>query len=228
MHYFKKGYKVEIINNSILEDWFSTEFITRNGKSVYGDVPESFKHFNMENMKNNSILEVLDLGYGDGRLSKYLINDNINVTGVDLTIKEDKTIDKITLFKKDIREFCFREKQYDLIISNEALNYINNQQYKDILRKIEMAVKPSGFIYLNILCDFNRIYLNSNTQFRFAEQIEMTVNECRNECLKVFQGWDIIDSSISKKKGQRPINKNNNKIKPYKWSANNLLLIAKK
>lgn len=219
----------ETINNNIIKDWFSNEFYKVNGKSIYGDVPEKFKDFYQNNVTDKQHVNALDLGYGDGRFTNFLLNArNVNVTAVDISISNIIGKKNLIALKKDIRDFEYKKEQFDLIISNETLNYINDSDFISILKAIEVCVKPSGFIYLSILCDFKRIYIESNTEFKWSEQIDMSVNDCLTCCTKIFKAWEIIDSTIYEKSGERPINKRNKLINPYKWKANNLFFIAKK
>ncbi len=86
---------------------------------------------------------ILDLGCGDGTLSKKLMSFGCNVTGVDFSESMISAAQK-----KGIHAFCMSgEKltfndEFDAVFSNAALHWMTD--YNSVLKGVHSALKPDG------------------------------------------------------------------------------------
>lgn len=110
-----------------------------------------FKSF-FEDLTNNN---VLDLGCGYGWHSKYCIDQGAkHVYAIDLSakmIEKAKQINshsQISYHVMNICDYAYPEQQYDLVISNLVLHYIEN--LTDIYEKVFCTLKVNGTFIFNI------------------------------------------------------------------------------
>ena len=95
--------------------------------------------------KNSSIL---DIGCGDGKfLTIFKKGGFKDLTGVDLFIDEEKIQKGIKVYQSSLEDFKPRRK-YDLIISNHAVEHMDNQIIN--LRCFEKLLNDNGTIVIRI------------------------------------------------------------------------------
>ena len=104
---------------------------------------------------NPKNLEVLDVGCGTGRLSRWLANQGASVKGIDFS---QKSLD-IALMKSKGDNPCFylcsvfdlnEEQSYDLVFTWGVLTIASQdgEQLLDALMRIKRALKPNGRLFL--------------------------------------------------------------------------------
>jgi tellurite methyltransferase len=100
----------------------------------------------------------LDIGAGEGRNSIYLAKNGFEVVAVE-KIKEGaekirKVAEKDNLPIKveniDIRSFDFSSKEYSLIISVAALDFLTFSDFQKVAKKIEDSLSFDGMLYLSV------------------------------------------------------------------------------
>ncbi|MCO1603481.1 class I SAM-dependent methyltransferase [Desulfosporosinus nitroreducens] len=102
---------------------------------------------------------ILDLGCGDGVLTKQLANlvPEGKVLGIDASMGMIKTAkelegNNLTFSCQDINDMVF-SNEFDLIFSNAALHWIKN--HGSLLDSCQMALKPGGVVRFNFAGDGN-------------------------------------------------------------------------
>lgn len=85
--------------------------------------------------KENDYKTILDYGCGKGSLTEYLRLAGFECMGYDPAIKEVQNLPDVV---------------FDLVVSNDVLEHLSPDSYKDDLRIIRS--KTSGGIFLNISC----------------------------------------------------------------------------
>lgn len=113
------------------------------------------KDFTFVNQYGNALLEmiegenlsVLDLGCGDGKLTKVLYDRGFRVDGMDaskdmLEIAKSNYPD-IKFILSDATEFTIHE-QYDVVFSNAVFHWIDKDKQLQMLRNVYRALKPNG------------------------------------------------------------------------------------
>ena len=95
--------------------------------------------------------EVLELGCGSGRDTKYLANRGFQVVAVD--VAEDaletcaRNVPKARTLRHDIAQpLPFADKSYPVIIASLCLHYFSWQQTLKILSEIKRCLEPDGWL----------------------------------------------------------------------------------
>ena len=88
----------------------------------------------LEEIKNKKVINILDIGCGEGQSDKYFLKNlpKIKITGIDV---DDKAISeaksncpKMIVKKNNIYNLSFKDKSFDLVISLEVLEHLSNPQ----------------------------------------------------------------------------------------------------
>ena len=112
------------------------------------------KHLKNLNFKKQEVIDVLDVGCGDGVLL-YLLNKHIsdykfNIHGVDLSEKAlEVAKNKIpdgNFIKADIYNTSFQENNFDLIISSDVIEHVNHPG--KMLSEIKRVSKKDALIII--------------------------------------------------------------------------------
>ncbi|MBU5488413.1 adenylyl-sulfate kinase [Clostridium sp. MSJ-8] len=115
--------------------------------------PTSFAKYIMSYITPNKIL--LDLGCGNGRDSKFFINNNLNVVGVDssdyvINKLNNEIVDSNSLFICDdfVSSKNIFQQQYDYIYSRFTLYTINEKQETELLLNVKESLKDNGYFFI--------------------------------------------------------------------------------
>lgn len=100
---------------------------------------------------------VLDIGAGEGRNSIFLAKRGFKVEAIDInaeSLKKCKRFAKkhnlpITASVIDVRKFKFEKEKYSLVISINALDFLQLKDTKKLITKIEYSLVPGGIFYLD-------------------------------------------------------------------------------
>jgi len=97
--------------------------------------------------------KILDVGCADGRNSKYLIEQGLKVTGIDISeevIKRtQKRFSKGNFFVKNLVELDIIE-EYDAIIDAGALHVNHPKVYRKAFENYHNALKPDGKLFIRL------------------------------------------------------------------------------
>ena len=89
----------------------------------------------------------LDLGYGAGRDTRYLLQQGFYVTAVD---NEPRAIEQLVdlprqnlrLVQSSFQDFSF--ETYDLVNAHFALPFNSNDSFVEVFRRVMASIRPSG------------------------------------------------------------------------------------
>lgn len=96
--------------------------------------------------------DVLDCACGSGYGSKLLMDNGLNVTGVDLCQKaithaqEKYTSQSGQFLCQDIDQLNFADESFDAVITLETLEHVSNDTCHKFLGKISQYIKPGGIV----------------------------------------------------------------------------------
>ncbi|MDD3648141.1 MAG: class I SAM-dependent methyltransferase [Candidatus Dojkabacteria bacterium] len=97
---------------------------------------------------------ILDAGCGHGRESKYLLEKNLEVTGIDLSDKLLKiAVSKAPgckFIKMDIRRLQFPDNFFDGLWASTSFLHIPKKDSIKTLEEFHRVLKPTGVMYLGI------------------------------------------------------------------------------
>ena len=103
--------------------------------------------------------KVLDLGCGMGASSMFLSEKGFEVTCIDKDKENIEHIKKnypeINAINRDILDFDFPEKEYDLVLAVNLLHFFNFEDVKLLIDKIIKSLKNNGLIYLQVFSKNN-------------------------------------------------------------------------
>lgn len=124
--------------------------------NIKWDAHKYTSDFSFVHQYGNSVIElidankhstILDLGCGNGALSKVLYDKGYNVRGIDAS-KElldiaKKNYSDIDFIEADATNFSLKEP-VDVVFSNAVFHWINREQQQDMLRCVYDALKENG------------------------------------------------------------------------------------
>ncbi|MFC1709050.1 methyltransferase domain-containing protein [Candidatus Omnitrophota bacterium] len=105
----------------------------------------------------DSVHNVLDVGIGTGYLSQRLKSEypDLKVYGIDLAMgmlerSRQKILDAL-LVQSDAKHLTFKERSFDLVVSNLAYQWVRD--LKQALQSVKSVLKDKGKIYFTIFSD---------------------------------------------------------------------------
>ena len=116
-----------------------------------------------------NIASILEVGCGDGRVSKG-IDGNFTLIGTDIRSSE---INKFpgTKFISDISNLPIKDKKFDLILSTEVLEHLDNKTFSQALGEISRVAKR--YILITV---------------PFEENLSVQWMKC-SICAQIFHAW---------------------------------------
>ena len=137
--------------------------------------------------------KVLDLGCGMGANSVFLAKKGFEATAVDKNINSQikKKHPKINFIEKDILEFDFPDKEYDLVLTINLLHFFKLEDVKLLIDRILKSLKDNGLLYLQV---FSKKDSGKNFPHLFEKQ----------ELLDFFSENKIIEIEQFSKKEDHP------------------------
>lgn len=124
--------------------------------------------------------EILDIGCGDGRMIKYLIQKGyVNVSGVDRSVISQE----INFSNPNIKIesaavgpewFCAHSKKYDLIIMRQMIYYVDRLEIESFLVEMKKIINTNGQVLIEI---FNGNLITSNFVYIKDPFIKTLYNE---------------------------------------------------
>ena len=109
-----------------------------------GFVARSFGQSVLQDLKPEPNQIILDLGCGDGVLTKEIASSGANVVGVDFSpqmIQEAQEKYGLNAFVMDGQHLTF-DSQFDVVFSNAALHWMHNMD--NVIAGVRRALKPNG------------------------------------------------------------------------------------
>jgi len=134
--------------------------------------------------------KVADLGCGTGSFIRYLLENDLEVYGVDLsasmlTVAREKLQrshpgHKVTLSCQDIRQLHLAEPMDCILSFCDTLNYITEDQgIKDVFHRVYHALKPGGLFIFDVHTPYmvrevfgNEVFVETDEQVSYIWQCE--------------------------------------------------------
>jgi tellurite methyltransferase len=138
--------------------------------------------------------KILDIGIGDSGTTLKLAKLGFDVTCVDISptcikaLKEKLKKENINMkaICCDIENFKWKEN-YDIIIATGVLHFLSKETIRDFLNKMKMHTKKNG---LNVI----EVFLKGSACEKDSDGYYFS----KNEILKIYRGWEIIEHEIYK------------------------------
>ena len=111
---------------------------------------------------NKNKLLFLDLGCGNGRNTKYILENGLKVVSIDLSkiainntrklLKKSKfNPSRYKLINISSDNFKYASNSFDYIISDSTLDSMPINEFKKTIKLIYNLIKPNGLVYLNLI-----------------------------------------------------------------------------
>ncbi|MFF2532337.1 class I SAM-dependent methyltransferase [Brevibacillus sp. NPDC058079] len=124
--------------------------------------------------------QVFEIGCGTGDLGQFLIDNNHEVTGIDLSdeaiLRAKEAVPKGKWFSHDIRNpLPLEDHSFDVIIASLSLHYFEDSQLTIITNELERVIKKDGvFVFrINSTNDQEANNMNNSINRRYFSKEEM-------------------------------------------------------
>ncbi len=224
---------MKIIPKKSIQVWYKREYSDMN-ESVYGEPVKQLKEFFNILASNGNNKKILELGCGDGRNLLPLAKLGYNVTGVDQHGKKATEVMaknlglKVNFIEKDLTKFKFENEKYYAIISSEVFHLMNRKDISITIEKMKLATMKNGHIYISILTNLKRYFIESKEEFKYEDQSDYNIEEAEKLLKSKFNDWKIIKLDVFHDEQDWPLRKRDYPIKPYHWSGDYVYIVAKK
>ncbi len=107
--------------------------------------------------KQNKSGKVLEIGLGDGYLTRQLFLLGYDVTGLDISDVNIKRLRKemknATLIIGNINNMPFRDESFDVIIATELIEHLNNKDLAKGLKEMKRCLRKGGMFIVTVPAD---------------------------------------------------------------------------
>jgi ubiquinone/menaquinone biosynthesis C-methylase UbiE len=107
--------------------------------------------FFIASLKGN---RVLDVGCGPGRDAKYLLENGLDVTGIDLTTRfieiASEKVPGAKFIVMDMREMDLPDSTFDGIWSCGSFHHLPKKETKSTLLEFRRVLKKGGIVYISV------------------------------------------------------------------------------
>ena len=180
----------DLVKSGYNQGQYDTTYARNNG------IPENFEKVLCDELisriKTNS--KLLDLGCGVGLpYDKYFLNNNLSVTGVDISEKHieqaKKNVKNAKFFVGDFFSKDIKGK-FDAIVSFYAIFHIPRTEHKKLLEQIHSLLKKDGMILITLGIDSMKCDISQN--FAGAPMAWSSYSVEKNKKLVQDAGFEII------------------------------------
>ena len=134
---------------------------------------------------------VLDAGCGSGRDSKAFIQHGFSVVAFDASREMCKAASELIgqeVWQMKFQEIAFDE-EFDGIWACASLLHVPYEELPDVMKKLHMALKPGGVIYVSFKYGDGKMIKGERT---FSNFTEITVAQLLNEA-----GFHVVECGVT-------------------------------
>ena len=197
------------ISSKIIKDYFNKKAdLVFSEKSAVLEENELIKYF-----KSKDKFSVLDLGCGDGRWSKILMNKIKYYKGVDFSstfIKNasyNNNSDKIKFINSKVQEY-YENYKFDYILIIGVMTYLNDDSIFKLLKNVKKMLKQNGLLIVrNVL--INDESINRKFYDRKLSWLEKLLGRQKYQIIRRSTSQDLKFFKDFKLKFKNKINNTN-------------------
>lgn len=197
------------------------ENLFKQPNSQFKELVNKFKHKDQK--------KALDLGYGAGNYTKYLLDSGFSVVSVDMVDKSifsNKCIEeikskKLKIVEMDINDYNSQQK-IDFLVCKDVLHYLKRENVEKILKNITDNTNKNGYHYLVVFTDINRKDENGKQKI-IENEANFSLEDIIKLVKKYYKDWDVKINVKSYKEKDKFSDTND-----YYFRANQITIIAKK
>ena len=156
--WYKDNNSNKKIDSEIVKNYFNKADLVFSEKSAALEENELLKYF-----KSKDKFSVLDLGCGDGRWSKILMNKIKYYKGVDFSstfIKNavnNNNSDKIKFINSKVQDY-YEDYKFDFVLIIGLMTYLNDDSIYKLLKNVNKMLKKNGLLIVrNVLINNDNI-----------------------------------------------------------------------
>ena len=165
----------------------------------------------LDNFKDYTELNVLDLGCGVGRncipIAQEFKNIDCNIDCIDILdfaieeLNRNSIVygveNEINGFISSIDDFEIEENRYDLILAVSALEHINSDvAFINKLEEIKNGTRKNGIVCLIINSEITEINKYNGQELVPQFEVNLKTENLIGILKKIFDGWKIIKSTV--------------------------------
>ncbi len=172
---------MKIVDSSVLKEWYDSEYSACGSVTLFGELRGEFKQF-LSNLPDGPG-DTLELGCGDGRNLTALARKGYSLSGVDMV---DSTVQSrkfnpwlmdLKFQQTDILTYTPIREGYKVLVCSEVLHFFTKNELQQVMPKIISAVKPGGYIFLDILSDLTRFFQATGEPFIWDKEAGLSIQD---------------------------------------------------
>jgi len=124
--------------------------------------------------------KILDLCCGNGLLSKHFVAKGAKVVAVDVSeelLSQMNGVEEIQTIYSDIRDLNFENDFFDKVIIYAGIQYLNNKESVQLLKRIYNWVKPGGTVFIGDIPDISKLWNFYDSEERKRVYFENVLND---------------------------------------------------
>lgn len=224
---------MKVVDSSVLKKWYDSEYSACPDGTLFGELRGEFEQF-LSRLPDGPG-EALELGCGDGRNLTALARKGYRLSGVDMV---DSTVHSRTLnpwlkdlnFQQaDILTCTLARERYDVLVCSEVLHFFTKDELQQVMPNIINAVKPGGYVFLDLLSDLTRFFQTTGEPFIWDKEAGLSIQDSEGFFDAWLSGFDIVAFNHFFDKQSWPLTDAGNlPIAPYTWQGTYVSVCAQK
>lgn len=224
---------MKIVDSSVLENWYAKEYESCDLKGLFGEPREEVAAF-IRGLPEGPGL-ALELGCGDGRNLSLLAQKGYTITGVDMvdSIVQSRVanpwLQNLRFIKGNMLDLQLEHAAFDVLLCSEVLHFFEQKDLNALLPKIVSALKPGGYLFLDLLSDLTRYFQASGEPFAWDKEASMSISESEAFFEKWLGDFEIYDIRHFFDKQSWPLSDAVHlPVDPYTWQGTYVSICARK
>ena len=224
---------MRVIDSSLLKKWYISEYSACDDVTLFGELRQEFKQFLLKLPDGPGV--ALELGCGDGRNLTALARKGYSLNGVDMvdsalhSRKINPLLRNMNFQQADILAYEPGRERYDVLVCSEVLHFFTRDELQQVMPKIINAVKPGGYVFLDLLSDLSRFFQMTKEPFIWDKEAGLSIEESE----AFFDAWlsdfDIFAFNRFFDKQSWPLsNSKSLPVDPYTWQGTYVSVCARK
>lgn len=224
---------MKIVDSSVLKEWYIGEYSACDNVTLFGELRGELKQF-LSSLPDGPGA-ALELGCGDGRNLAALARKGYSLSGVDMvdsTVHSRKLnpwLKDLNFQQADILTYTPERENYDVLVCSEVLHFFTKDELQQVMPKIISAVKPGGYIFLDLLSDLTRFFQATREPFIWDKEAGLSVQDSEGFFDVWLGDFDIFAFNHFLDKQNWPLsNSDRLPIDPYTWQGTYVSVGARK
>ncbi|MDE6473632.1 MAG: methyltransferase domain-containing protein [Clostridia bacterium] len=169
-----------------------------NRKMLFGTIPTEELVYSVK--KYNISGRALEVGCGDGRDIKFILEQGLYVDGIDISTSAIHTLesrtdleqykDRLSCKAVDVLNFMYPVDTYDFIYGITLLDHLSEKQCCEFVKKVMLSLKTGGFALFKVHTSEDSGFTNIGTKSEFSSEIKHYFKE--KELIHLFDDYELL------------------------------------